>query len=251
MTELSQVQATETMVSHHCRECGEQIGARGFCAAHPTILSRVHPLRAAVQAAEKALVTAQEALDMIAEPADDCAEGWAVSKAEDRLREAQLALVGSDCPRQWEVREEGFFYQTVTATSPDEAIAIARENVDRSSYSSAAGTIWIDVRVDCEETGERASDTVTLDEGEPDCSDSEAHHWESPYALVGGLRENPGVHGHGGGVLIREVCLKCGCHRVTDTWAQNPETGEQGLRSVTYEEPFSAEEIAAALSDDA
>jgi hypothetical protein len=54
--------------------------------------------------------------------------------------------------------------------------------------------------------------------------------------VVGGHRDNPGVFGHDGGVIIREVCRHCAAYRVTDTWAQNPATGEQGLESVTYEE---------------
>ena len=77
--------------------------------------------------------------------------------------------------------------------------------------------------------------TVTLDPDEPDCSGDE-HEWAAPYKLVGGIRENPGVWGHGGGVIINEVCLSCGCARVTDTWAQDPATGVQGLRSVAYYE---------------
>jgi hypothetical protein len=54
--------------------------------------------------------------------------------------------------------------------------------------------------------------------------------------LVGGIEENPGVWGHGGGVVINEACVRCGCGRTTDTWAQDPSTGRQGLESVAYEE---------------
>ena len=47
-----------------------------------------------------------------------------------------------------------------------------------------------------------------------------------------------------------EVCRHCGCKRTTDTWAQNRETGEQGLREVSYEEnAFTAEELASAEWD--
>jgi hypothetical protein len=35
----------------------------------------------------------------------------------------------------------------------------------------------------------------------------------------------------------------CGCERTTDTWAQNPTTGERGLLSVTYEVGKYADEI--------
>jgi hypothetical protein len=251
MTIATQTQAPLTMTTHHCRECGEEVRETGFCAAHPneivdTIVS-VHPLRQAVVHAEQALAVAQEALDAIAEPADDCAEGHRVSECEDLLHAAQHKLTNSDCPRQWTLREGGYEYNTITASSTEEALEEARTNVDRSNYSDCTGTLWIDVRVDCEETGESDSDTVTLDEEEPDCEDGETHEWSSPHSLLGGLTENPGVYGHGGGVIIHEVCLTCGCKRTTDTWAQNRETGEQGLHSVSYEEDaYTSEELDAA-----
>jgi hypothetical protein len=210
-----------------------------------SIVTENHTLRARVQAARAELANAQQAVDAIVEPSDDCAEGHRVSAAEDRLRAAQLALIGSDCPREWTLREGGYEYDTITADSPEEALEEARSNVDRSNYSSCEGTLWIDVRVDCEETGESDSDSVTLEPDAPSCSDDHEHEWCSPHALVGGLEENPGVHGHGGGVIITEVCRHCGCKRVTDTWAQRPDTGEQGLRSVSYEEDaYTAEELA-------
>lgn len=79
---------------------------------------------------------------------------------------------------------------------------------------------------------------VTIDPKEPDCYNNEDHEWESPYELLGGLEENPGVWGHGGGAWCETVCLRCGCRRQTDSWAQDSEDGEQGLYSVTYEEDY-------------
>jgi hypothetical protein len=61
---------------------------------------------------------------------------------------------------------------------------------------------------------------------EPDCADGHEHEWRSPYSVVGGLKENPGVWGNGGGVKCTEVCAHCGTYRETDTWAQNPSSGE-------------------------
>lgn len=69
-----------------------------------------------------------------------------------------------------------------------------------------------------------------------DCEDdTNDHDWRSPYAIVGGCKQNPGVHGKGGGVLIEEVCMICGCSRLTDTWATDRSNGRQGLTSVSYE----------------
>lgn len=122
----------------------------------------------------------------------------------------------------------------IEANSAEEA---AREYVDGGDCSE---TIWINVYVTpVDDSGEAIEDerermTITLDPDEPDCEDGEEHDWRSPYSVLGGIEENPGVWGHGGGVIIDEVCAHCGRYKTTDTWAQNPETGEQGLKSVAY-----------------
>lgn len=98
------------------------------------------------------------------------------------------------------------------------------------------GSAW-PTEIDDEATaGKMTRHTATLDPNQPDeCSGD----WESPPEVVGGCAENPGVYGSGsgGGVIITEVDPVSGWYRVTDTWAQRPDTGEQGLRSVEYREP--------------
>lgn len=71
----------------------------------------------------------------------------------------------------------------------------------------------------------------------PDCVSGSGHDWQRPHQVVGGLEANPGVRGHGGGVVITEVCAHCGIFKVTDTWASDPATGEQGVWKVTYRYP--------------
>lgn len=74
--------------------------------------------------------------------------------------------------------------------------------------------------------------TVDIPGEEPSCKSGKEHEWERPHDIVGGLEENPGVHGHGGGVIIHEVCSHCGIHRHTDTWADD---GRGGVcESITY-----------------
>jgi hypothetical protein len=97
--------------------------------------------------------------------------------------------------------------------------------------------------VECQTDDERH--TVEVEPAEPECEDGQAHDWQAPHEIVGGIEENPGVWGHGGGVYINQVCMHCGCGKTIDTWAQNRETGEQGLTSVSYEEGKYAEEVAA------
>jgi hypothetical protein len=139
--------------------------------------------------------------------------------------------------------EDGYEYCTYGCGTIEEALTEAESNVDTANYDMGGGTIFVSIQVVCDDTDESASATVALDPDEPECSGGE-HDWQSPHHILGGLEENPGVFGHGGGVIIEEVCMHCGCARITDTWAQNPDTGEQGLRSVEYSEGKYADEIA-------
>lgn len=131
------------------------------------------------------------------------------------------------------------------AESGDEA---AEEYVDSGDWGEVETTSWITVRawrvgylIDAdgdvvEVTIDRDSHTITLNPDEPECDGDHDHEWLSPYSVLGGLKENPGVWGHGGGVRIKTVCAHCGKYRVSDSWAQNPENGVQGLDSVAYED---------------
>lgn len=140
---------------------------------------------------------------------------------------------------QFELWEDGFHYNTIEADSIEEALEVAKENVDGDNYAydGASTTLWIDVKVVNVETEEESRDTVVCYAKEPKCVDGE-HDWQSPWEIVGGIKDNPGVWGKGGGVIVNEVCMKCGCKKTTDTWAQRPDTGEQGLTSVSYEPNF-------------
>jgi hypothetical protein len=121
----------------------------------------------------------------------------------------------------------------------DTAQAAAQEYVVGGDWGDGGGTAFVDVYVqeideDGEEIGARECITVTVDPEEPDCADGEDHDWQSPYEVLGGLVENPGVWGKGGGVIIREVCAHCGTYKVTDTWADHG--GQQGFTDVRYED---------------
>lgn len=137
----------------------------------------------------------------------------------------------------------------------------AREYVDGGDWGEGNGTWWCHVTVwrvalravDGEIVDERVDECphrVTVNPVEPEYS-SDEHDWRSPHKLVGGLRENPGVWGNGGGVKIHEICRNCGTHRHTDTWAQDPYNGQQGLTSVSYTDAdeesaaWAAEQVAA------
>jgi hypothetical protein len=102
----------------------------------------------------------------------------------------------------------------ITANSAQDA---AEEYVSDGDWGEIESTTWINVYVqevnkDREDVGGRERCKVVLHPKVPSCTQDE-HDWQSPHSIVGGLKENPGVH---------------------DTWAQDPVTGEQGLESVKY-----------------
>lgn len=101
------------------------------------------------------------------------------------------------------------------------------EDVDRSR------TVWLHAtlhRID--QTDEDADEdgwvligpiTTTLEAVEPDCTDEDGHWYEQG-----------DVWGSGGGVAWSDTCTRCGLVYHCDTWAQDAETGEQGLLEERY-----------------
>lgn len=134
----------------------------------------------------------------------------------------------------WQLFEEGEGYGEVEAADAAAALQVACANVDRANYGDGDATLWIDVRVSNPETGEAAEAEVQLDPEPPRCTSPKGHQWEAPWPLVGGLKENPGVWGHGAGVILHRVCPHCGTRAITDTWATRPDTGVQGYTTVRY-----------------
>lgn len=137
--------------------------------------------------------------------------------------------------RKWILSEDGYEFASVEADSLDEAIEDARETVDTSCYDTRSGYVYTTIYVVNAVTRESGSFSLVVAPPEPACADGHEHQWMSPHSVLGGDEANPGVWGHGGGVYIREVCCHCGRYRLTDTWAQRMDTGEQGLRETTYE----------------
>jgi hypothetical protein len=129
--------------------------------------------------------------------------------------------------------------EKITAASLNEARQQAEEWARQGDYNLDDGdeTIWVRVYILNEDGENVESVKVAIDPPAPKCVDGQrdSHDWQSPHEIVGGIAENPGVWGHGGGVTVTECCVRCGCGRETDTWAQDMTDGEQGLRSVRFE----------------
>ena len=129
---------------------------------------------------------------------------------------------------------DGHAETTVEAESMDEAEKLAREWVLGGDYEIER-TAWVHVSLVAED-GTEGEMVVPVHPTDPKCTPRGAEHdWQSPLVIVGGLAENPGVWGHGGGAVECVVCLRCGIERVTDTWATDPDGGRQGMTEIHYE----------------
>jgi len=141
--------------------------------------------------------------------------------------------------------EEGCAYDIIEVASADDALDEAESNVDSANYPDRTKTIWVTVyAVNVADEDDVANGDVRVDPDEPPCERGCEHDWQTPHAIVGGLKENPGVRGHGGGVICTSVCVVCGCALIHDGWAQNPSNGEQGLDSVEYDTDQYVDDVA-------
>jgi hypothetical protein len=130
---------------------------------------------------------------------------------------------------------DGTSWDTIEAANDDAAIEAAEAWLRDGDWPDEE-TVYLSAAVmrDGEEIG---TVEVTLPPRAPACVRGHDHEWCRPVEVVGGLRENPGVHGSGGGVKVTEVCRHCGRRQHTDTWATDPRNGQQGVERVWYSEP--------------
>lgn len=170
-----------------------------------------------------------------------CVAHKAMAEADREADRARAAWLSSDEPREWAFGgdslaggdERGHWHR------PSEVEEALRAWTSSGSWERDS-TLWIHdhVRPVDPAFGEPDHDrtinvTVTLHPRVPACRRGHEHVWCSPHAVLGGLEDNPGVFGRGGGLLIREVCKHCGAYRETDTWAQDG--AREGLTSIGYE----------------
>lgn len=120
--------------------------------------------------------------------------------------------------------------ELIEAENMEDAIESAREWCEGGSWGQDKCTAWVSIRVvelddEGDDTDNDESIQVTMHPDEPPCPGMDGHEWT-------GYR----VHSHGGGIISTETCKLCGLKRTRDSWAQDPETGEQGLDSIKYEQ---------------
>ncbi len=148
---------------------------------------------------------------------------------------ARAAWLASDEPRDWATGGDswgGGMGPTIEGIAPSDIEERLSDDARDGDWTIEEGTIWvsdwaapIDPVSAMPLEAERVRVTVQLDPEEPVCEDGHDHNWIVKRTT-----------GHGGGVIVTEICEHCGIHMVTDTWAQDRHTGEQGLTSVRYDD---------------
>lgn len=108
----------------------------------------------------------------------------------------------------------------------------AEAYVESGDWGESNKTTWVNVytwRAGVNQHGEvvqqgRECHKIEIEAQQPVCNDPEGHDWKS----------EGGPWGHGGGIIEKDRCTKCGLLRTYDSWAQDPQDGTQGLDSVEY-----------------
>lgn len=142
----------------------------------------------------------------------------------------------------YEYVEETGHSETLKAASLGEALAEARSLLRAGDWGQAGSrkSIHVEavVRVLDEDGGEVGGErhpvSARIDPKPPE-PEGISHDWQSPHQVLGGMEENPGVFGKGGGAVVTEVCANTGWYRVTDGWDQSQ--GPEPVETIEYEEP--------------
>jgi hypothetical protein len=121
--------------------------------------------------------------------------------------------------------------ETVEASSLEEAIEMAQDWLSECEYAEHPEDYY-EVTITDEDGDETVAEVVVGGPAEPPCVSGKEHEWESPYEVVGGIQENPGVwfHHQAGQLRMEEVCCHCGRYRQTITKSldgQYPRTPER------------------------
>lgn len=118
----------------------------------------------------------------------------------------------------------------IEAESMQAAIEEARDWAEDADYEER-----VMARVHINELGgDRDSETIEVEAGplpqppETDCgTEDDDHEWTSPYDIVGGCRENPGVWSKGGTrVIFQYVCSRCGLSKTVDHAGEQRNPGQ-------------------------
>jgi hypothetical protein len=130
----------------------------------------------------------------------------------------------------FEYREDSGHTETLTATTPDEALAQAQKLLRTGSYGTITKTLRLHARVT--ESGLSLDDvveeldawrvTVLLEPQVPPCTGMD-HKWDNGHSAC-----------NDGGVTVTHQCTTCGLRSVLNTYDSCPDCGER-YESTTYQ----------------
>lgn len=133
-----------------------------------------------------------------------------------------------------------FVEEEIEASDMEEAKELCREWAKNADWNDPNGTWHVEytIREKGTDADQYTTESIFVDfpPPEPGCVSDDGHRWDSTHAVEGGMEQNPGVWGHGGGVIISEHCMHPGCAvtRTRDTWADDGRGGH--VETVTYGE---------------
>jgi len=160
-----------------------------------------------------------------------------MGRAAEKLMEAGYKAEALTLAREygtsvWVAECEGTDVEYPGATSRQEA---AEEYVATGSWGDPCdATTWVTIAtwerwtiggLTFDDERSQLAVKVAIEPEEPECAEGQEHDWQD--------------HGHdrchGAGIVGSVRCRYCGAVCTTDTYAQDPEDGEQGLTSVRYD----------------
>jgi hypothetical protein len=155
-------------------------------------------------------------------------ETAAIFGAESYAR-AEAARIGGTVWVTQDDGSEGYLVCAGAEPTEEEEAAVEAWWQD-GDWDTSGGTLWLHPTLHPLDGGQAPGRqlVVEIPPPEPTCPGHRAHEWA-----------DGSVQGHGGGVITVETCRRCGVRLTTDTWATDPETGEQGLRTIRYDAPES------------
>jgi len=135
--------------------------------------------------------------------------------------------------KRYQAREESGATEIVEADSIQDAINQAEEWVADGSYDERVMVRFsvYEIDEDDEQVEDGESYTGEVEAGPqpeaPECTDGAEHDWQSPYEVLGGLRENPGVWSTGGTSFVHKyVCATCGTYKTERSTGAQRNPGE-------------------------
>lgn len=129
----------------------------------------------------------------------------------------------TDAQRSWTIDLDGDGQETYTEMSRAEAVAAYLET---AALDHDEATYWVRLRVwPTSDPGAAVTERHAVHPDEPDCAEGQEHEW----------RDHGRDKVHGAGMIFHARCRYCGAVRITDTYAQDPADGEQGLVRVSYD----------------